>query len=119
MLSEQQKSIVKFQSYTELKMTNRGGTVDAGPKGPLNLVPCQIPAFLTVITVLGNVLPCFEDFHEELVMGNIGSSHLKDIWAGEKFQKLRQNLKIGKRHAQSPCDKCNRTQVLYDRGVHA
>lgn len=117
-LSDEHKKLVLYQNYTDLKLTNRGGTVDAGPKGALHLTPCYIPSFLTVITVLGNVLPCFEDFHEETIMGNIDQEHLKDIWANDKFQKFRANLRVGKRHSQSPCDKCNRIQVLYEKGVH-
>ncbi len=116
-LEDQHKSMVIFKSYKELKLTNRGGTVDAGPKGTAHLTPCFIPNFLLVVTVSGNVLPCFEDFHEENIMGNINDTHLIDIWKNESFQKFRNNLKLGKRHAQSPCDKCNRTQVLFDKNI--
>jgi radical SAM protein with 4Fe4S-binding SPASM domain len=108
-LTEAEKAKVIYQDHRELKLTNRGGAVDAGPKGNFDLAPCLIPSFLVTITVLGNVLPCFEDYHEEMVMGNIGDQHLRTIWANEKFQKLRKNLAFGRRHAHSPCDKCNRT----------
>lgn len=114
-LGPEHKSMVIFKSYKDLKLTNRGGTVEAGPKGTAHLTPCFIPTFLLVVTVLGNVLPCFEDFHEENIMGNIGITHIKDIWQSEKFNKFRDNLKLGKRHSQSPCDKCNRTQVIFDK----
>ncbi len=117
-LNDQEKSKVIYQNYMDLKLTNRGGAVDAGPKGALKLVPCLIPSFLVTITVLGNVLPCFEDYHEEMIMGNIDEKPLKEIWASEAFQKLRKDLAFGKRHAHSPCDKCNRNQNTFSKEFH-
>ncbi|HLW57092.1 MAG TPA: SPASM domain-containing protein [Bacteriovoracaceae bacterium] len=113
-LSDEEKSVVIFQSYKDLKLTNRGGVVQAGPDGVLPLTPCLIPEFLLVVTVLGNVLPCFEDFHEENIMGNIEKKSLKEIWENEKFKTFRQNLRKGLRHLESPCKNCNRLQVAYE-----
>lgn len=113
-LTEEERSLVLYKSFTELKLTNRGGTVDAGPKEPAHLTPCYIPEFLLVVTVLGNILPCFEDFHEENIMGNIDKTHLHEIWNNQKFSTFRHNLKRGLRHLQSPCNKCNRIQVCYE-----
>lgn len=114
-LDEDLKKKVQFQHHTELKLTNRGGTVKAGPDEIPALTPCYLPSFLAVITVNGNVLPCFEDFHEEQVMGNIEKNHLNDIWTNEKFTHFRTQLKRGQRHLHSPCKNCNRLQVLYQR----
>ena len=113
-LTDEEKSIVIYQSYKDLKLTNRGGIVKAGPDKALHLTPCLIPEFLMVVTVLGNVLPCFEDFHEENIMGNIGSESLMDIWESNKFKSFRSNLRKGLRHLESPCKNCNRLQVAYD-----
>jgi radical SAM protein with 4Fe4S-binding SPASM domain len=113
-LSSLEKELVIYQTHHDLKLTNRGGVVDAGPRGTAHLTPCFIPEYLLVVTVLGNVLPCFEDFHEENIMGNIGETHLKDIWTSEPFKKFRHNLKLGQRHLLSPCNKCNRIQVCYE-----
>ncbi|MFP5490947.1 MAG: radical SAM/SPASM domain-containing protein [Bacteriovoracia bacterium] len=112
-LNENEKFAVLFKSFRDLKLTNRGGAVKAGPPEPVQLTACFIPQFLAVITVLGNVLPCFEDFHEKNIMGNVGETHLRDIWMNQKFQNFRQSLKLGLRHTQDPCDKCNRTQVCH------
>ena len=116
-LSDELKEIVQYQLHTDLKLTNRGGTVKAGPAEIPPLTPCHLPSFLTVITVNGNVLPCFEDFHEEQVMGNIQNDRLLDIWQNEKFTQFRTQLKRGKRHLHSPCQTCNRLQILYQRPV--
>jgi len=114
-LSEEEKSIVIFQSYKDLKLTNRGGLVNAGPASPAYLTPCFIPSFLLVVTVLGNVLPCFEDFPAEKILGNINEKHLKDIWGSEEFAAFRKKLSKALRHDEKPCDKCNRIQVLYNK----
>lgn len=113
-LTDKEKEIVIYQSYKDLKLTNRGGVVKAGPENPLHITPCFIPQFLLVITVLGNVLPCFEDFHEENIMGNIGEQSLKEIWENERFNSFRANLQKGLRHLESPCRNCNRLQVAYE-----
>lgn len=113
-LSDDEKKIVIYQNYKDLKLTNRGGIVKAGPETPYHLTPCYIPQFLMVVTVLGNVLPCFEDFHEENIMGNIGQQNLKEIWESEKFKTFRKNLEKGLRHLESPCKNCNRLQVAYE-----
>jgi|SRR5690606_21568011 len=113
-LTENEKMMTQFKSFTDLKLTNRGGAVDAGPPSPANLTPCFIPEFLITVTVKGNVLPCFEDFHQENIMGNVGTEHIRDIWHNEKFNYFRKQLRQGLRHTLSPCNKCNRVQVCYD-----
>lgn len=111
-LTAEEKSVVEFKQHTDIRMTNRGGLVDAGPKSIPPLLPCHIPSFLAVITVKGNMLPCFEDFHQELVMGNIEETHIRDIWMSERYQTFRSNLKKGLRHLEGPCKKCNRLEVM-------
>ena len=64
---------IKFQSYKEIQLTSRGGLVRVGSakrKPPLDL-PCLIPSSLIVVTVNGNVLPCFEDYTEQNATGTI------------------------------------------------
>jgi radical SAM protein with 4Fe4S-binding SPASM domain len=63
--------------------------------------------------VKGNVLPCFEDFHQNHEMGNVHEMHLRDIWAGEKYQQFRKDLARGLRHKYEACKGCNRTEVLF------
>lgn len=111
-LTDEEKKHIEFKDHTEIKMTNRGGLVDAGPKSIPPLLPCHIPQFVTVITVKGHVLPCFEDFHQELSMGNIADTHIKDIWNSKRYTEFRSSLKKGLRHLEGPCRKCNRLEAL-------
>lgn len=107
------KDKIVYKHFTELRLSNRGGTVKAGPEAIPALTPCYIPSFLSVITVTGNVLPCFEDFHEEQIMGNITEQSMEEIWQSDNFTKFRLQLKRGQRHLHSPCKNCNRLQVVY------
>lgn len=100
-----------LRRYQDLKLTNRGGILRHLGDG-LALTPCHISAFLLVVTVSGNVLPCFEDFHENLVMGNVRDQTLMEIWASHRYQSFRAHLKNGLRHLYPPCRGCNRTEVL-------
>lgn len=108
------KAKIKYESYKDLTLTNRGGLVRAGSpkiKPPLDL-PCYIPTSTVVITVNGNVLPCFEDYNEVNVMGNITENSLREIWESDRYQKFRTDLKQRKRSEYSVCKDCNSAQIL-------
>jgi len=111
-LTDTHKERVIYQGHDDIHMTNRGGLIKAGPESVPALSPCYIPNILMVVTHDGNVLPCFEDFDEKLVMGNFLHSDLLTIWNSEKYKSLRKNLRLGKRHMFSPCSSCNRIEVL-------
>lgn len=105
---------IKFQSYKDLLFTSRGGLMKVGhttQKPPLNLA-CFIPSTALVITVNGNVVPCFEDYLEKNVMGNVRENHLLEIWNLEKYKSFRQSLKAKKRDAYPVCKDCNCIRIF-------
>lgn len=111
-LSKDEQSKVEYRRYTDIKLTNRGGILKhLGSSGQF-LLPCYIPSFVMTVTVSGNILPCFEDFNESLVMGNLADSSLFDIWNSPKYREFRLLLRQGQRHRFVPCRDCNRTQAL-------
>jgi len=107
-LDGEQKKRVIYNSFDQIDMSNRSGILEdiksgAGPK-----TPCLLPSIMMSITLEGNILPCYEDFYQKLVMGNIKEQSLEDIWFGEKFSSFREEMrKPGGRLKNSPCDKCN------------
>jgi radical SAM protein with 4Fe4S-binding SPASM domain len=107
------RSRVKYRTHRELNLTNRGGMLPHLGREGLMLAPCYIPSMVVTVTVSGNVLPCFEDYEEELVMGNLNESPLLEIWNSEKFVRFRRDLKLGQRHAHVPCKSCNRYESLH------
>jgi radical SAM protein with 4Fe4S-binding SPASM domain len=99
--------------FRDLRLTNRAGSVPikSKQKPPLNL-PCFIPDCAIVITVKGNVVPCYEDFFQKNVMGNIKDRHILDIWNSPKYQAFRETLKSGQRHLLEACKDCDNTRII-------
>lgn len=113
-LSPIERKKVKFQNFRDLLFTSRGGLLKVGyvkTKPPLPL-PCYIPASVIVITVNGDVVPCFEDYHEENSMGNVLVNPLPEIWHSEKYKKFRDDLKANKRSEHPVCRSCNCQLIL-------
>lgn len=111
-LSAQEQSCVEYQDFSRIRLTNRGGILPHLGNESKPLLPCLIPSFLVTVTVSGNVLPCFEDFHENQVMGNLADSTLVNIWNSDQYTEFRRLLKFGQRHRFTPCRGCNRREVL-------
>lgn len=112
-LDADERERVTYRDFTALRLTNRGGTLPhLGSKGVV-LAACQIPSSIVTVTVNGNVLPCFEDFHEFQVMGNIEHSTLLEIWNSQKYSAFRADLRRGLRHLHAPCRDCNRVETLF------
>ncbi len=111
-LSDEQLALVKFRSYSDINLTNRGGLLPhiGGPIPALS--PCMIPQFLLSLTILGNVIGCFEDYKQTLQMGNVMKQDLIEIWNNESYREFRKDLKHGLRHKYESCKNCNRIQVL-------
>lgn len=104
---------VLFQKHHEINLTNRGGILkNITSQINTTLLPCHIPSMMLTITKQGNVLPCFEDFNQENVMGNILDQSLKEIWYSEKYITFRKMLSNGLRHNFNTCKGCSRTEVI-------
>ncbi len=99
--------------FRDLRLTNRAGSVPikSKQKPPLSL-PCFIPDCALVITVKGNVVPCYEDFFQKNVMGNVMEQHILEIWNSPKYQNFRDTLKAGKRHLLEACKDCDNTRII-------
>ena len=113
-LSEEVKlKYFKYQLYTDLKITNRGGLVEGFDK-PIDAsaLPCSIPMNMLTITNKGTVVPCFEDYHQVHAVGNIMDKSLKELWNSKEYVIFRKKLLLGLRKDYAVCSKCNRTEML-------
>lgn len=107
------KTKVDFKKFDEINLTNRGGALlHLGDNEKTKFLPCKIPQKLIVITKDGNVLPCFEDYFQKNIMGNVNKNTLTEIWNSQKFEEFRKNLQIGLRFKYEACKDCNRIEVL-------
>ena len=111
-LAENVRAKIRYQSYKDLVLVNRGGLLKNIAKEGLALSPCHIPSHMMTITVDGRVLSCFEDFQEKLIFGDLKKEKLIDIWKKDSYINFRRNLQKGLRHMHSPCDGCSRKQSL-------
>ncbi len=112
-LDSRAREHVRFLDYTDLDLTSRGGLLKVGRRvrEPMDL-PCLIPSLLAVVTVNGNVLPCYEDFEELNVMGNLRENTLTEIWNSPSYARFREDLRRRKRDAHPVCRTCNRQSLI-------
>lgn len=90
----------------QLNLTSRAGTVVAGPPVAPGRV-CFAPTDMLIITITGNVVLCYEDSQEEVVMGNVFETPIMEIWESDAFSELRRALAGGDRCATEICRRCN------------
>lgn len=113
-LREDVREKIKMGSYKQLVLSNRGGSVNVNYKvrvPPLK-IPCFIPKCVLIVTVKGNVVPCFEDFFQKNVMGNVRENHILEIWNSEKYVNFRERLKKGARSEIDVCKSCNNALMV-------
>lgn len=107
-LNPTERDYFVIREHEELRLSNRGGILTSIYDGGTLASPCQIPSLITTITLEGNVLPCFEDFNQKNVMGNVNNESILDIWNKEIYREFRENLKNGHREKYDICRNCNR-----------
>lgn len=104
---------------TELGVTLRGSSealppADA-PDDPAPWRACRRPWSLAYVTANGNVLPCcIAPFtrtpHEEIVLGNVFTVPLEEIWNGARYREWRGRMLSGEPPA--PCKGCGSAWAL-------
>lgn len=111
-LSDQSKSKIKYKNYKEIVLVNRGGILKHIGVTGLDLHPCYIPSHMLTVTVDLRILSCFEDYHENLIFGDLKTEKLIDIWQKDSYKLFRRDLQKGLRHLHTPCKECDRRQVM-------
>jgi len=54
----------------------------------------------------GTVNPCDIDYKSHLAVGNVQNTSIRDIWNGERYNRLRADHSNAKRSCRVPCDRC-------------
>ena len=115
-LEQKYKERIIYNKYTEIELNNRGGLLPhLEKKGEKDFTgfPCMIAQLYTVITLKGNVLPCYEDFNQTEVMGNIGENSIKEIWNSPRYVEFRSFLKKKRGLSNSNlCKNCDNFTVI-------
>lgn len=111
------KEILLFKDIENVNLSDRAGLVDLDkllPKKqkPITNFPCLIPTLSIYITVKGHILPCFEDYTQKEVMGNIENCSLKEIWESPRYVQFRKEIKSGNRKTSKLCENCKHIQMI-------
>ena len=107
------KNIKKITSFWEtlvdtvtfVKTHQRWDTYSNKPHPKINH-PCHYLWERMYVWYDGLCNPCDVDYKSELQVGSIKENSIKDIWTGEKYQKLRKLHLDGNRNSCYPCDRC-------------
>ncbi len=112
-LTEKEKEeYVVYEHHSEIQLSNRAGLLSHIEEIPFEWYPCFIPLHLVVVTVEGNVLPCYDDYTQTLEMGNVKDESIMDIWNSEKYKKFREDLRQKKgREKYSTCKSCSNFKI--------
>jgi len=54
----------------------------------------------------GSVVPCTQDYNNEMVLGNVKKQNLYDIWNGTSYHKFRKNM-LKKQTPVKCIDRCD------------
>jgi len=108
----------KFKRSLGEILTNRA---NSSPNKKINKIPklgfCFLPFSQFNVTVNGVVSHCCADFYFSNEMGNIQYQKLIDIWNGDKFVKIRNNLKNHSRDEETMCAGCDTFGVYKPRNI--
>ena len=67
---------------------------------------CPMPFYQMVIHSNGKVSPCCVEYQQKLIIGDINTHSLKDIWNGVAVQNLRKNILADTIEENSVCTYC-------------
>jgi radical SAM protein with 4Fe4S-binding SPASM domain len=91
---------------------NVGGNVELGETQGYDIKknhysPCSFPWYSLAIHWNGNVCPCPRDFMGDLVVGNVGTMSIVDIWNCEKMLSVRRHVLNRDFESQACCRNCD------------
>ena len=86
---------IKYRRLIDSGLSNRGGEIDI--KNPLDFSKpvCTYPQGEVNIDYSGNVVLCSNDYHSQVVFGNIKNKNLIDIWDSPYYKRLRKEIRRG------------------------
>jgi len=117
-LSAAELAKVAVRSHTTLDLSNRAGLLPLVRRLDVPLTTsCALPTARMTITLNGNVVLCCEDYHEQVVLGNVAEESVYAIWTGPGFRRVREQLERGNRAGISICKGCS--NVSYTMTEHA
>jgi GTP 3',8-cyclase len=94
------------QHPSNFALSGRGGIVSRAAE-PLNL-PCYAPTEMLIVRANGDAVLCHEDARADVVLGNLMTESLTQVWHSKRALELRRLLRRGDRAAAGgPCALCD------------
>jgi len=102
-----------------LHLNNRGGSITwlglaEGAVENLKGKPCHYPFYKMFVDWNADVLFCSNDWGREIVVGNLATQSLKQVWLGELINRIRRRLMRGDRSSK-PCAGCSVDGQLFGK----
>jgi|ETN01SMinimDraft_4_1059930.scaffolds.fasta_scaffold04160_4 radical SAM protein with 4Fe4S-binding SPASM domain len=66
----------------------------------------------------GTIIPCCEERHGKLAVGNAKTESISDVWKGPKMQKLREKHLSGESHTIPSCATCISRKHIIDNHIN-
>lgn len=111
-----QQYIVRHRYLSEnedfgITLSNRSGTMENAEYKIKSLTeplkkPCYIPAYTFFLDYQGDVLICPHDWGKKIILGNLNTKKLIDIWFSSKAMTIRNKL-VNSNRKFSPCNLCD------------
>ena len=111
-----QQYIVRHRYLSEsddfgITLSNRSGTMENAEYKIKSLTeplkkPCYIPAYTFFLDYQGDVLICPHDWGKKIILGNLNTQKLIDIWFSSKAMSIRNKL-VNSNREFSPCNLCD------------
>ena len=95
-----------------LIINNRSGIVKPRQE-PLEK-RCHYPFYKMFVDWNGDVLFCANDWGRNLIIGNVQTDTIENIWMSDKMKEIRLNLAKGDR-SMHPCSQCNVDGTLHGK----
>jgi radical SAM protein with 4Fe4S-binding SPASM domain len=73
---------------------------------------CTLPFYSLVVNATGTVSACCVDWRNELVMGDVKTSCLREIWSSEAFNAFRYKMLTGERATMGSCSTCRHPEEV-------
>ena len=87
-------------------LNNRGGYIKAG-RDEVGVGFCGRPFIQLYITSEGKCVLCCNDFMEDVVMGNLDTQTITEVWESDIYREYRNKQTTNKRAELKLCSTCN------------
>jgi len=98
------KNIINYRIFNEnLNLCNVGGEVEV--KKLVDRPICNYPNYVVNINYKGDLIICCNDYHGNIIFGNLKKESIVDIWNKPEYKKVRDELRRGEYNLPL-CKKC-------------